>query len=134
MNRYILDTHTLLWTLFEPSKLSPHARRVIKDTRNSIEVSSISFWEISIKFALGKLDLPGTQPDELPAATTGIGFEIVDPSAELMARFHRLPTDFKHRDPFDRLLIWTAIHRQRGLISKDRRMADYHSLGLEQIW
>ena len=131
---YLLDTHTLLWALFEPNQLSKQARRIIKDSTNTIEVSSVSFWEISLKFALGKLEIPHTLPDELPAVTVELGFDIVEPSAHLMASFYRLPIESKHRDPFDRLLIWTAIQGQRGLISKDRRLSHYHTLGLQQIW
>ncbi len=131
---YLLDTHGLLWVLFSPKKLSVKARKTIEDSQQSVGVSSVSFWEISIKSALERLTLPKTLPEELPAATRDLGLQIIDPSADLFASFHRLPLAEGHRDPFDRLLIWTALQRNLTLISKDRRMSEYSNQGLQLLW
>ena len=61
----LLDTHCFLWSVIEPRKLSPRLRKFIVDPANQIHLSTISFWEIALKFALGKLDLTGCTPDEL---------------------------------------------------------------------
>lgn len=53
--RCLLDTHAFLWAALAPSQLSRRARAVIEDTSNVIAVSTVSFWEISLKFALGRL-------------------------------------------------------------------------------
>ena len=131
---YLLDTHGLLWVLFSPEKLSVKARKTIEDSQQSVGVSSVSFWEISIKSALGRLTLPKTSPEELPSVTRDLGLQIVDPSADLFASFYRLPLAAGHRDPFDRLLIWTALQRNLTLISKDRRMSEYSNQGLQLLW
>ena len=131
---YLLDTHGLLWALFSPEKLSVKARKTIEDSQQSVGVSSVSFWEISIKSALERLTLPKTSPEELPSATRDLGLQIIDPSADLFASFHRLPLAEGHRDPFDRLLIWTALQRNLTLISKDRRMSGYSNQGLQLLW
>lgn len=47
--KFLLDTHTLLWTIFEPHKLSTEAQEIIANPKNIIGVSLISLWEISIK-------------------------------------------------------------------------------------
>lgn len=47
------------------SSLSSEARKVIKDSSNTIYVSSVPFWEISIKYALGKLILKNCTPEQL---------------------------------------------------------------------
>jgi PIN domain nuclease of toxin-antitoxin system len=49
------------------------------------------------------------------------------------ASFHRLPR-LKHKDPFDRLMIWQAIQQNFVLITKDREMDNYLQFGLQTIW
>ncbi len=87
---WMLDTHALLWALFEPDKLGKNTRRILKDRANEVRVSPLSYWEISLKFGLGKLSLPETDPAEIPAAASEIGLseEPLDP--EVLATFHSL--------------------------------------------
>lgn len=130
---YLLDTHTLLWTLFEDEKLSAKARDAISNAENEIYVSVISYWEISLKYALGKLELEGITPDELPEKAKEIDIETMDLSEEDAITFYKLPR-LKHKDPFDRLIIWQAIRRDLPLISKDKSMEDYQPFGLVALW
>jgi len=51
----LLDTHGFLWSLFSPDKLSKEVLREIKSPDNDVAVSVVTFWEISLKYALGKL-------------------------------------------------------------------------------
>ena len=62
----LLDTHTFLWAAMDPEKLSRRARVTILDAANDIHVSVVTFWEVSLKFALGKIALQGTTPEDLP--------------------------------------------------------------------
>ena len=57
MNTYLLDTHSFLWSIWQPEKLGKQAVAVLENTDNKVFVSSITFWEISLKYALGKLTL-----------------------------------------------------------------------------
>jgi len=59
----LLDTHTFLWAAFSPAKLSAKARKEIRSAENRVCLSTVSFWEISLKFALGKIDLVNCNPD-----------------------------------------------------------------------
>ena len=52
---YILDTHTLLWFLFDESHLSSTAKLTIMENGSKIYVSYVTFWEIAIKIRIGKL-------------------------------------------------------------------------------
>jgi PIN domain nuclease of toxin-antitoxin system len=131
--RLLLDTHSLLWAIFDPKKLREPARAAIKDQRNDVAVSVVSFWEISLKYALGKLELVGTNPEDLPETTETMGIDILQVSAYEAASFHKLPK-LAHKDPFDRLIIWQAIQQRMHLVSKDRSFEDYKASGLKLFW
>jgi PIN domain nuclease of toxin-antitoxin system len=74
--RFLVDTHTLLWALGEPSSLSSAAREAISDPASLIVVSSASLWECAIKASIGKLDLPEDFLDSIPEA----GYEFFPPT------------------------------------------------------
>lgn len=127
----LIDTHIFLWALFSPQKLSSEIQEaLIKADR--VWVSSISFWEVSLKFGLGKLELKGLSPEDLPKAAQISGFKILECDAQLFASSHQLE-NIGHKDPFDRLIIHTAIQNQLILISEDTAFADYIPLGLKLL-
>jgi PIN domain nuclease of toxin-antitoxin system len=82
---------------------------------------------------MGKLELAGVVPDELPVIIHQSGFDILPIDAADAATFHRLPR-MEHKDPFDRLIIWQAISRKLTLISQDSAFAPYKKLGLKALW
>lgn len=129
----LLDTHALLWTLFDPSRLGKKASDIIKNSEVTVSVSVVSFWEISLKYATGKLELSGVAPDDFPAIVCQSGFDILPIAAGDAATFHHLPR-MEHKDPFDRLIIWQAISHKFALISQDSAFADYRKLGLKVLW
>lgn len=99
----------------------------------SSSLSSISFWEIALKFSIGKLHLEKCIPDELPSLAVQSGFLLLPLEAEESAAFYHLPKQ-AHKDPFDRMLIWQAISRQLILVSKDNDLTAYNQYGLQIIW
>lgn len=125
--KYLLDTHTLLWVLFDDDKLSNFIQKTIKNTENTIFVSIISYWEIALKYGLGKLILDGITPDILPQKASEIDIDPLPLSITDVATFYKLPKR-AHKDPFDRLLIWQAINNDLPLLSKDKRMKEYSDL------
>jgi PIN domain nuclease of toxin-antitoxin system len=129
----LLDTHALLWTLFDPSRLGKKAADSISNPEVTISVSVASFWEISLKYATGKLALTGVTPDVLPVIVRQSGFDILPIDETDASTFHNLPR-MEHKDPFDRLIIWQAISRKLTLISSDRAFVGYQKLGLKVIW
>ena len=131
--RLLLDTHSLLWAVFDPRKLSESAHQAIKNPQNDVAVSVVSFWEISLKYALGELELVGAEPEDLPETIATMGIDILQVSAGEAASFHKLPR-LAHKDPFDRLIVWQAIRQRRHLVSTDRSFAEYAASGLKIHW
>jgi PIN domain nuclease of toxin-antitoxin system len=129
----LLDTHSLLWAIVSPDKLSGRIRTLIAEPSNEIHVSTVSFWEISLKVSIGKLAITGCSPEQLVGSARQMGLTISAPSAEESAGFHRLPRT-AHKDPFDRMLIWQCLQRQWVFITRDGRLEDYRALGLETAW
>jgi PIN domain nuclease of toxin-antitoxin system len=130
---FLLDTHSFLWAVFQPGRLSRRGRDILKNPQNAIFVSSVSFWEISLKFALGKLQLLNCSPESLPEAARKMDLQLTPLDAETASSFHTLPKTI-HKDPFDRMLIWQAIRTRMTLISKDKSFSDYRDFGLEALW
>ncbi len=116
--KYLLDTHVLLWTIFDDEKLSETARKIIKDQDNKVYASIISYWEISLKYALGKLELVGITPDELPKHVQKADINTLGVNKKIVSTFYKLPK-IKHKDPFDRMIIWQAISNKITLISRE---------------
>lgn len=130
---YLLDSHILIWSITDPEKLSAKVHGILEDTNNRVLVSSISLWEISLKYSLGKLDLQGIMPQQLTELIKQTGFELIGLLPDEAATYHQLEAT-RHRDPFDRMLIWQAIQNNLTILSKDSDIASYKSIGLKVIW
>ncbi len=130
---YLLDTHYILWSLFEPDKIKKPIRQILENDNDSKLVSGVSLWEISLKYSLGKLELGETNPDEILDKLLEAGFEIIELENRLLATYYQLPKKDDHKDPFDRLLIWQAISNGYTLITHDKKIDQYRSEGLHLI-
>lgn len=115
----LLDTHALLWWLDDSPALSRAARAAIADGGNLVFVSAASIWEIRIKEALGKLEIPSGFREVLLAQP----FLPLDITAEHAHAVARLPN--LHRDPFDRMLLAQARVERLTLVSHDSRFPGY---------
>ena len=127
---YLLDTHFLIWAIADTGKIPTQIKSIITNTDNRIVVSTISFWEISLKYSIGKLSLTGIKPEDFPEICKQIGFEIEPVSAEISSTYHHLKATY-HRDPFDRMLIWQAIKCDYIFMSIDSEVKKYESEGLK---
>jgi PIN domain nuclease of toxin-antitoxin system len=119
---YLLDTHVLLWALFEPKKLSALSAEILtnSDFRKFISISSM--WEISIKNRIGKLPLPmGIEGIFLRAEA--VNFGLIGINQQQVEIFNSLP--LLHRDPFDGMLIATAISEKMTLLTADENIQKY---------
>jgi PIN domain nuclease of toxin-antitoxin system len=130
---YLLDTHTLIWALTDPQRLSDTVKAILEDTENELVVSAISFWEIALKHSIQKLTLDGLTPEDFPRAALETGFRVIELNAITAASYHQLAAAH-HRDPFDRMLIWQALQNNFKLISKDTNVLKYTSEGLAVVW
>jgi PIN domain nuclease of toxin-antitoxin system len=129
----LLDTPVLLWALLSPEKLSKTAIGAIEEPGSEVLVSVLTFWEISLKFSLGKIELKGIDPEDLPEAVEASRFSLIDVTPQEAASFHPLPKR-AHKNPFDRLLIWQAIQRNHTLVSRDRKIRQCVDCGLTHLW
>ncbi|HEX3768392.1 MAG TPA: type II toxin-antitoxin system VapC family toxin, partial [Puia sp.] len=129
---YLLDTHHMLWAVADTKKLSKEVIDVITDPENKIIISTISFWEVSLKASLGKMELRGFSPEDFPDACVKASFTIEGPGHAECSTYHQLKATY-HNDPFDRMLIWQSICSDYTLISADSQVKKYVSEGLK-VW
>lgn len=54
----LLDTHVALWAITDDPKLPEHAKKLIQASKKTVWVSAASIWEIAIKHALGRSQMP----------------------------------------------------------------------------
>lgn len=125
--KYILDTHIVLWLAENSPKLSDNAKSIILDTTNEKIVSVASCWEVCIKYSLNKLVLAGGT-SEFYRIVNSNGFTLLPIEERHMTVVEALP--FHHRDPFDRLLVGTAISDNLTLLTDDKQLFAYRSNNL----
>ncbi|MBU1404335.1 MAG: type II toxin-antitoxin system VapC family toxin, partial [Proteobacteria bacterium] len=120
----LLDTHVLLWVMTDDTALSQTARDTINKA-TVVYASAVSIWEVSIKAALGKLQI---NQDRFMKALPATGFEPLSITWEHADAVHRLPSI--HRDPFDRMLIAQAVSEPLHLMTADKTLVRYSELVL----
>ena len=132
--KYLLDTHTFIWSIMNSSKLSEKVKNIIENPNNEIFVSGITFWEIAIKTQIGKMKFENFNILHLPNIATQYGFSIFTPSAYDYVTYNELPLVENHKDPFDRMLIHSALKNNLILVSKDLFFSSYEEFGLQLLW
>ncbi len=130
--KYLLDTHILIWSLIDTKKLSKTVKSILENPTNTIYVSCVNFWEISIKNSLGNLEINNLKPDELIFYSEEMGLKLIDLTVKETATLYKL-SNIHHKDPFDRILIWQAIKNDFIFISDDKYIKKYISEGLKVI-
>jgi len=116
--RLLLDTHVVLWHLDGSRTLSPAAREAI-ELATDLLLSVVSFAEIGVKSAIGKLSVPRDLLDHVLHS----GVQVLQLDAGHGLAVADLP--LHHRDPFDRLLIAQARSENLTMVTADRRIAAY---------
>ena len=117
--RILLDTHILLWWLADDPLLPGEAAAAIADGDTDVVVSAATAWEISIKKAVGRLEVP----DDLMDALAANEFGTLAITADHAITTGQLPPH--HSDPFDRMLIAQAQTEGLTLVSVDSRFSEY---------
>jgi PIN domain nuclease of toxin-antitoxin system len=116
--KLLLDTQVVLWQLEGQRTLTPNATEAI-ERAVELSFSVVSFAEIGVKVAVGKLRVPS----DLRKHVVGSGMRILGLSPEHGLGVADLP--LHHRDPFDRLLIAQARHERLTVVTSDERFAEY---------
>ncbi len=109
----LLDTHVLLWWLDDNPTLSEKAKTKIADGNNLVLISAAVIWEIRIKQALGKLEIPSNFRQVLDHQP----FKMLAITAEHAHTVGDLPAH--HRDPFDRMLIAQVKVERLTFVTRD---------------
>ena len=124
--RILLDTHTALWMVNEHEKLSPTAKALLRDDEHTLFISITSLWEMAIKVSLGKLsELDGG----MGAFTVKIAImpiEVFPITTDHVRMVESLP--FVHRDPFDRMIVATAMVDDMTILTADSSIPRYNVL------
>ncbi|MGQ0733867.1 MAG: type II toxin-antitoxin system VapC family toxin [Acidobacteriota bacterium] len=115
--RVLLDTQCWLWMAAAPERLSARARALLDDADNELLFSSASAWEIAIKHALGRLQLPEPPARYVPSRTTALRTTPLAIEQAHALGAGALPPH--HRDPFDRLLIAQAVAERVPIMTTD---------------
>jgi PIN domain nuclease of toxin-antitoxin system len=114
---YLLDTHILLWWLFNDPKLDATCRDIIRNPAHRILVSSASAWEIATKYRIGKLPEAKQLVEDYSQILQQAKFIELGITAAHAIRAGSLPID--HRDPFDRMLMAQAELENLPIITYD---------------
>jgi PIN domain nuclease of toxin-antitoxin system len=125
----LLDTHTLIWWLTSDDELSDKARKILRDSSNTLLVSAASAYEISFKVMLGKLPSCAPLIPKFSETLLLAGFRHMELTTRHGIEAGRLP--LAHRDPFDRLLAAQAIVERIPVLSNDEKLS---ALGAKRVW
>ncbi len=114
----LIDTHFLYWWMTADRRLGVDAQRLIGSSEITVSVASL--WEMALKESKGKLPLPAAPIAE---AIEKEGFRILPVRPEHIDAVRGLPRGLD--DPFDRLLLATAMFEGLSLLTRDRAILKF---------
>ncbi|MBI3001882.1 MAG: type II toxin-antitoxin system VapC family toxin [Deltaproteobacteria bacterium] len=121
--RLLLDTSAFLWIITDAPELSARARDLFVDPGNDVYLSSVSAWEIAVKYVLGRLPLPEPPDRFVPSQRQEHGIEPLPLDEEAALHLARLP--LLHKDPFDRMLVCQAMVHGLVVLTSDKLVYQY---------
>ncbi|MDJ0554232.1 MAG: type II toxin-antitoxin system VapC family toxin [Microcoleaceae cyanobacterium MO_207.B10] len=121
--RILLDTHIFLWFINGDSRLSENVRDTIRILDNEVYLSSVSVWEATVKYQLGKLPLPEPPETYLPKQRNLHQISSLPLDESSVLQLAKLP--LLHRDPFDRMLICQALQNGLTIATVDAAIRAY---------
>ena len=119
----LLDTHVALWAITDSPKLTEKARELIQSPKTTVWISAASVWEIAIKHALGRGDMPVSGQDAVRYFRES-GYRFLAIEVEHAAAVGELIAH--HQDPFDRILVAQALAEPMRLMTHDPLVALYN--------
>ena len=120
--KFLLDTHTFLFAINEPERLSVAVRETLSNEELPRCVSVVSLWEIILKIQIGKLELP-LEPVFYHKHLRELGATLLPVDERHSFELIQLP--LLHKDPFDRLLIAQARVEGMTLLTRDESIQRY---------
>lgn len=120
----LLDTHTWIWRLLAPDRLSADAERAVADRENSVHLSPVTVWETMVLARKGRLSLRPSPAEWVLEALRRSTVAAVPLSHAIAMRSEQLD-GFRSADPVDRFLVATALEHDLTLVTADRAMLTY---------
>ena len=121
--KLLLDTCAFLWLTKGSNELSSDAIEAFIDPKNEVYLSSVSAWEIIVKYHLSKLSLPLSPDKFIPKERKRHMISSLNLSEQDTYHLLKLPTP--HKDPFDRMLVCQAIEHSLTILTPDPLVTQY---------
>ena len=121
----LIDTQILIWLELLDKSLSQNSRDLLTDVKNNVYVPEICLFEIAIKQKIGKLPTLLWDTKTIESQIIKDGFYTMPIKISHIAQYQSISLYPEHRDPFDRLLIATAISENMFLLSADSKFNLY---------
>jgi PIN domain nuclease of toxin-antitoxin system len=132
-NKYLLDTHCLVWFQENNPKLPDRVLQIIQNPDNIILFSQVSLFELAIKLKIGKIQSILVSIEDVHQEALRTGFTYIGIQNSHIYKYNNVPLFDNHRDPFDRLLIATAIEEKAVILSADDKFGLYKDQ-IKVIW
>lgn len=113
----VLDTHIWIWFVTQEFKLFPSHWREAIETADQVGISPVSCYEVALAQQKGRLKLPCSVALWLQDALEPTGISLFPLTAKIAYQAVNLSP--VHKDPFDRLIIATALIYEAKLASID---------------
>jgi PIN domain nuclease of toxin-antitoxin system len=118
--RLLLDTHIWIWSLLEPSRLTPHVARVVEAKDTELWLSPISLWELGTLVEKGRIKLSGNPDAWIDDALRTAPMREAPLTHRVARALGSITTP--HRDPADRFLAATAAALDLQLVTSDEQL------------
>lgn len=129
----LLDTHVLIWSLFDADELSSFAKEMISNEHNSIFFSISSLWEIEIKHQKHPELMPYSARDIYNLIIDRTDFLMLNIRPEYLFELDGIIKQEIHNDPFDHMILSTAKIEGMKLLSHDKRFEKYKDINLALV-
>lgn len=123
--RYLIDTQILIWFQLNDKQLKANIRAILTDTSNQIFVSDVTLYEIAIKQKINKLQELYANLNDIILVANEDKFQFIPISHTHFLAYDDIPLLSDHKDPFDRLIIATAMRENLSIISADEKFKLY---------
>lgn len=119
----LLDTHVIVWMLFDDQRLGGRASRLIDESwrAGDVAISTISYWEVGMRVQKGQLVFP-LDLDSWRRRVLGLGLVEIPVDGGIAIGASQIQD--MHGDPADRIIVATALEGHQ-LVTADQRILDW---------
>jgi PIN domain nuclease of toxin-antitoxin system len=118
--KLLLDTHIWIWSLLEPSKITPRIAKALENPANEKWLSPISVWELRVLVEKGRVKLNMGFEEWIAQALTEFSPREAPLTSEVVLAMNKI--HLPHRDPADAFLAATARVFHLTLVTADTRL------------